>query len=285
MSALLSSINRRGFTLIPNALPPLSIFQETYEAFDAVTGVVRTNDLTAIVLEKTADAWNDDLSRSAFYARAPMGFRDRSLRADKEKKVYFQYSPEYGQFVSKRYPGLLLMSPEVQRLFKFCDKLWNQSANILKSVILELDEDYPGLKTLLVRRKRAFPVILRLIRYEPGTHLLTSPHHDKSALTIHMHSDDGAANQFIIGPARSGGLKLSDLSPVKRRANSRHARDAVVFPGMFLSQMGYEEIPASPHAALCSEESRYRHVAVAFWLVPFMFTDHLKTDLAFTVAA
>lgn len=152
------------------------------------------------------------------------------------------------------------------------------AATILRPIIDEFERRYPGLRRLLVRQQRTPPVVVRLIRYEPGSQIESEPHHDKSAFTLHMHSDDTAADQFVIGPWRRE-LKLTDLKPVVSRAELRRTRDAVVFPGLFLSHMGYEEILPSPHAALGSKYPTHRHVAVGFWLIPYMLTDHLSTNI------
>ncbi len=152
---------------------------------------------------------------------------------------------------------------------------------VLRSVILEFDRNYPGVRRLLLRQSGSVPVIVRLIRYEPGEHIESLPHYDKSAFTVHMHSDDGSCDQFVIGRWQLGILKLSDLTPVARRPNFQRPNDAVVFPGLFLSEMGYDEIRPSPHAAFGSKETKFRHVSVGFWLVPFMITDHLVTNIPF----
>ena len=99
-----------------------------------------------------------------------------------------------------------------------------------------------------------------------------------------MHSDDKSGDQFVIGRWRPTELLLSDLAPVVR-IGSFHYNDALVFPGLFLNEMGYHEILPSPHAALGSTAMRHRHVSVGFWLVPFMSTDHLITSVPFKSAA
>ena len=76
-------------------------------------------------------------------------------------------------------------------------------------------------------------MILKLIRYEPGEHIESLPHCDKSAFTVHMHSDDEASDQFVIGRWQPTELLLTDLAPIARPDSAR-SNDAVVFPGMFL---------------------------------------------------
>jgi hypothetical protein len=278
MSKIFDAIRQNGFVLIRDALPPPSTFIEVYKAFDGVAKLMATDELASIILEKTAIDWAKDLRRSGFLARAPMGFRDRSIRPDKAKKSYFQYASGYGAFVRANYPRLFSTYPEVDWLFANCEILSEAAVTILRPVILEFERRYPGLRRLLIREQGFPPVVVRLIRYEPGSEIESMPHHDKSAFTIHMNSDDATADQFVIGPWRRE-LELSDLKPIMSRANLRRTSDAVVFPGMFLGQMGYEEILPSPHAALGSKDARLRHVAVGFWLIPFMFTDHLSTNI------
>jgi hypothetical protein len=281
--SVFSEIQQNGFVLIAGALPTPSTFAKIYKAFDVVANLLSTDELAAITLDKTAVDWAKDLRRSGFLARAPMGFRDRSIRSDKENKSYFHYASGYGAFVRENYPRLLPRYPEIGWLFENCETLCDASVKVLESVIFDFDKRYPGVRRLLVRKHEFPPVVVRLIRYEPGIDIETMPHHDKSAFTVHMHSDDPRADQFVIGPWRRE-LELAHLSPIKSRANLRQASDAVVFPGLFLGQMGYEEILPSPHAALGSESARHRHVAVGFWLVPFMLTDHLTTNIPSKVA-
>jgi hypothetical protein len=281
MSRMLADIQQTGFALLKGALPNPSSFADAYRAFDAVANLVEADELAEILLEKTAVDWTKKPDLLGYYAKAPMGFRNRSERQDKEKKSYFQYTPAYEAFVRTNYPRIMAKYPEIDWLFVNCDSLCRASEQVLKSVILEFDRHFPGLRTLLLRKGNPSPVILRLLRYEPGNQIETLPHYDKSAFTVHMHSDDSKADQFVIGPWCAGELSLADLNPVTRRANC----DAVVFPGLFLDQMGYHEIRPTPHAALGSEDNRYRHVAVGFWLVPFMMTEHLSTNIPYKGAA
>ena len=238
------------------------------------------DELLAITLEKSAEYWAKDSARRLFFAGAPMGYRDRSIRPDKAKKSYLQYAPVYGAFVRQNFPHLISAYPEIDWLFAKCDTLWNASVDVLYTVIVEFDRHYPGISRLLVRQHGSAPVILKLIRYEPGEHIESLPHCDKSAFTVHMHSDDEASDQFVIGRWQPTELLLTDLAPIARPDSAR-SNDAVVFPGMFLREMGYPEILPSPHAALGSTAIRYRHVAVGFWLIPFMSTDHLITNVPF----
>ena len=284
VTKLVSEIGARGYARLHAALPSSPIFSETYKAFDTVAERASVDELVAITLEKSAEYWTKDFTRRSFFAGAPMGYRNRSIRADKAKKSYFQYAPVYGSFVRENFPHLILAYPEIDWLFAKCDTLWNASVDVLHTVILEYDRHYPGIRRLLVRQNGSAPVILRLLRYEPGEHIESQPHYDKSAFTVHMHSDDEAGNQFVIGRWHPTELLLTDLAPVARQ-NSGHSNDAVVFPGLFLSEMGYQEILPSPHAALGSNVMRYRHVSVGFRLVPFMSTDHLITNVPFKRAA
>ena len=279
-SSLLSSIYRDGYAILANALPVQSTFDELYSAFDIAVQSLEQKVLVSSLVEKISEAWAADSRLSAYYARAPMGFRNRAVRIDKDRKQYFQYCREFGGFVKTRFPALLSEYPEFSLLFSLSDALWELSGRTLRAVILHIAESgkFEGLSKVLVRREREFPLLLRLIRYDPGPKLATAPHLDKSAFTLHLNSDDKSGDRFLIGPGGRDLVSLADLRPAQiRRAGG--ATDAIVFPGLFLNTAGYDALPATPHAALGMEEQTYRHSLVSFWLVPYLISDHLDTNI------
>jgi hypothetical protein len=123
MSSAVSDIRQNGFACISEGISESDAFLQTYKAYDALTELISANELVAIALEKTANAWAVDLPRASYFARAPMGYRDRLGRADKEKKSYFQYAPAYAEFVRQSYPSLISGYPEIEWLFAKCDAL------------------------------------------------------------------------------------------------------------------------------------------------------------------
>jgi hypothetical protein len=184
-------------------------------------------------------------------------------------------------FVKNHFPTLLSHNRELNIFFDLSEALWDLSAKILHPIILALDQEteFFGLRKILIRRNRSFPVILRLIRYEPGPAIATPLHFDKSALTLHMNSNDSSGDRFLIGPGGRRDISITDLVPIGGRKNETGATHAIVFPGLFLNTIGFDYLPPTPYAALGMPNSQYRHTLVAFWLVPFLISEHLITNV------
>lgn len=267
-----------GYIETPNILPTHEFFCQLYSAFDDFIALLLKNSELEILINNIAEDWRKLADHESFYAGAPPKFQDRTRRDDKAEKIYLQFCLEYFLFFS-RYKSIYQQYPEVKKLYDLLLRAHYAALQVFRPFVELLSVTNPGLEKVLLPKTCVPPVMLKLVRYEPSGNLGTAPHHDKSALTLLMNSDDQGNEKFAVGRCEDGWLKLSDLKPPLRQKPNE--RGAILFPGMCLREAGFERLQPSPHCVLPVLGRKRRHSLIAFLLVPHLKTDALVTNVEF----
>jgi hypothetical protein len=254
-----------------------SHFSAVDETFASFVAEIAERKEVQHALDDLQAKWMTNKKRCSYYDGAPMGFRDRTGRSDKEAKRYFQYCQEFGQLARLECPDLFRVSKTIATLICLLDSCAASAETAMLTYIRMLAEEYPGIDAVLTRKDRPAPVLLRLIQYASSPVLSVVPHVDKSALTLHMHSNDGPSERFIMGKPDEF-PRLSTMKAVERASEA--GERALVFAGALLREAGFD-VPPTPHAVFGGTSSVPRQALVAFWLVPNLNTDHLTTDVPF----
>lgn len=271
------AFDTRGYYLRPRAVPSAADFARLYAVFDRVFG--DQGDVSVLEdIQSRAEMWcSEDGNRSAF-SQAPVGFRDRRLRPDKSHKAYFQYCREFGYFMRGFRGGSYELSTDFRLLVDALDELVNHAEREFEHVTTALCDAFPE---HMPRRDelRASSVLVKLLAYYPEANWATSPHYDKSALTMVLNASDIAEDRFRIGPFRHSSDADRLTAPDRAVNDDSEAGTAVVFPGMLWPLMGCDFLMPSPHAVMPLERATVRYSAIAFQLPSGLATDDLRTTI------
>lgn len=280
--AVYESIVSKGFFEAKNQYLTRRFYNETYKAFDEFIHLMERDErLNSFILNLEREF--ADTENKQIFCSAPAGYRDRTKREDgKDKKVYLHFCQEYFNFVQERYSQWLEAYPVMKDFFGKLEYICKVAKFILAKSIDELEWDVSGLREIIYGGRQTLTVMLRIIRYNGGSDLCTSPHYDKSGLTLVLDNDDVVNNKVILGPYMDKEkFNFSKLAaPVRQYQGDKETdgTSTLVFPGACLSQMGLALYP-TPHAVLPS--SGFRHSLIAFCLIPNIDAKHIETTIVY----
>lgn len=216
------------------------------------------------------------------FCGTPTGFRDCSKKLNKkDQKIYFQFCTEYYSLIKRDEKARALLDEFVflKIFLNYLDMISNKSKILLNESIDTLERDVPGLRKTLMGDRKELTVVIRLLRYYGGSDkLCTSPHFDKSGLTLLLDNNDPVdAEKFIIGPYRDQ-FDPNQLSKPKRQfIGNKNYSSTLLFPGACL-KLGNLPMNPVPHAALPAP-AQHRYSLIAFCLVPNINTTVIQTTV------
>lgn len=272
-----AQFERCGYVEICEGVPTRDDYDGLYRSFDTFVEAVGQDPAVESALNESGRRWLSSRNTSMWYSGVPPKFEDRTRRDDKAEKLYCQASQEYVEYCRSRNPVLYQVAA-VCALYEHIEQIIESAVPILLSVIDQLTESNPGLRDRLYAPHRYAPVILRVIRYHRTTNFGTQPHVDKSGLSLVLDNSDSRLSEKLViaSNKRPTELTLADLHSPRRRCPG----SAILIPGRCLQDVGFLDLPPSPHAVLPMDTER-RHSVIAFWLVPNFSMDQLITDVPF----
>lgn len=273
--SLYNDIISTGYSEIKNQFISKEIYQKVYKGFDTFIKQVSAQ----ASLKQVIDDAEKDFS-SAYrdeFCGAPTGYRDCTQKSGKkDQKIYFQFTAEFYSIVQSKYSHILSEFPFIKMFFDHLKYIDEQSKIILNDVIIELEKNIPNLEKTLFGKRKNLTVIIKVLKYERNGALCTSPHYDKSALTLGLHNSD-EQDRFIIGPSMEE-FDVTRLSVPKRQfEKGANATSTLLFPGACLKKIGLNLNPA-PHAVLPAT-TNCRYACIAFCLVPHLDTSDIQTTI------
>jgi len=153
----------------------------------------------------------------------------------------------------------------MELFLKYLNKIDETSKQIFYNAINKLDQKIPNFKKIIFGKREDLTVIIKLLRYDRDGKLCTSPHYDKSALTLVLDNDDRTNNKLIIAHYMKN-FEINNLkAPNRKFEGSKQYTSTLLFPGACLEKAGIQLKP-TPHAVLPSEKD-YRHALIAFCLI------------------
>jgi len=272
----------QGHMVIKDCLPSQLFFNMAYELYDEITygQVSKCNACPLGEFKALAAEWNGKPCNRRFYSGAPVGARDRRMRSDKAEKTYFQYTREFGHFLRGHSQSVMDRSVALEAFCTALDALILDSERIFRAAIDMLIEGGDTVLNEHFPQSASLPILIKFIAYHPAERWATTPHYDKSVLTLVLNADDIDEDSFRIGP-NALGSSLENLDAPSRSKQSCFERsNGVLFPGLFANPLGLKNIPPSPHGVLPFEKPRLRHSAIAFLMAPGVTSENMTTSLA-----
>ncbi|MBY0264148.1 MAG: NUDIX hydrolase [Holosporales bacterium] len=207
------------------------------------------------------------------FCGAPAGcYRDCTAEDRKhDNKKYFQFSQEYADFVRTTHKGVLEAYPLLADFFTKVEAVDAGAKRLFKELLTPLQTTHPDLVQAMYKgRGEQLTVITKVLSYDPSTEELgTSPHYDKSGVTIILDNDDQVNDRLVVGPHHQP-FDFSKLKAPQRQFDGNGTYSSALFiAGSLLRHQGIA-IDPTPHAVLPVKSQHNRHSLIAFALLPYI---------------
>ncbi len=270
------SILENGYCEIENPYVSKKYYKKFYNCFNNLIELIAKDNAFA---KTVAEIEQDFLALySNVFCGAPMGYRDCTQKlTKKDQKIYFQYSSEYYSLIQERYPSILNKFDFFKIFLNHLDYVDKKAKIILNEAINSLDTSVPNLKKSLFSERKELTVIIKILRYVGNEKLCTSPHYDKSGLTLVLDNNDVVNDRLILGSYMDP-FDASNLVAPKRQFDKQESTtSSLLFPGACLKKINLPLNP-TPHAALPAR-TPFRYSIIAFCLVPNINTTDVQTTI------
>lgn len=253
-----------GYLELKNTYLTLPFYTNLYKSFDLFIKELKNKPDLQIQLSEAEKKFRAS-ANGKFFCSVPLGAKDRTHCEEKDNKYYFQFTQKYYQALKMNCPKLFLQHPilnvflnELQTAQQACERMFDQILDHLRGQDTVLDER--------MRKEGKLAVVLKILTYYGKDNSGTSPHYDKSGLTLILDNDDQGPESLVLSPYRAQ-FESSKLSPVTRlyQKNTRQS-SAILLPGALLKHLGSSIMP-TPHAVR-SFQKNVRHAMIAFALTP-----------------
>jgi hypothetical protein len=259
--------NELGYVITKPILPSQIEFDLLYENFEVLTKSIESNFDIHRQLNNISDEWKALGDNATYYCNAPAKYVDRTSRADKENKIYYQANWDFINYFSTHHYELYESLPELFYIHNFFRQIHLITSKNFKGIIEELESRYPGITQRLIHPTRALPIVCKVLKYNPAPDTFTTyPHFDKGAFTMILNNNDTNKNKFVLCPYPVDGVvKVSDMAPPLLDVSEVDSKThGIVIPDTTLKDVGYNINP-TPHAVLPNQGVRFS--AIAFLLV------------------
>lgn len=276
-SNIKNEFESNGFFEVPNNIVNKDKYRLLYKTFDNFIAAVNNSALLETILIDIEKKFLDS-EYSAEFAGAPSGYRNCIKKeGKKDTKIYFQYSREYHNFVKNNYKEILQQYPIVRELLDQFEIIDDGSKKLFAESIKSLERTDPYVKNAMYGDREGLTVIMKVIRYDESKDLCTSPHYDKSGLTLILDNDDKENINLITAPYMTS-FDFRKLSPPNRKFDKKPLiTSAILIPGACMLKLGLNIYP-TPHAVRPTTV-KHRHSVIAFGLVPGMNTNGIQTTI------
>ncbi len=133
------------------------------------------------------------------YCAAPPSYRDPRVHATKRfNKIYFQFIKEHQELIREKHPDIFAYSPEVVAFLQSMEMLDTMARELFTEIIDILEERRPGIKALVYGKHQELTIISKIVRYEKTEGWGTTPHRDKSCITLIWDSNDDNDDSLLL---------------------------------------------------------------------------------------
>ena len=202
----------------------------------------------------------------ARYCSAPPSYRDPRERAKRFDKIYFQFIKEHLHLMEKSHPDLFSYNHDITAFFEGMKAVDTMAKGMFVKIIDSLEVSMPGIKSTLYGKHKELTVISKIVRYKKTDQWGTTPHCDKSGMTLIWDSDDKSNESLLL----CEDVQHPSVTKLKRPCRSYTLREdvtsAILIPGLACTKVGIDLKPTVHGVAPIKNE--YRHAVISFLLVP-----------------
>ena len=270
--SIYEALNLNGFFEIKNCHFLKRDYNRLYEKFDSFIDLMDHNEAEFSQIQKFE---KDFLSIQAYkkrYCSAPPSYRNPRTHTQKRfNKIYFQFINEHYE-LSKE----VITHPSISNFFSEMLNI-DAMAKVVFAEILDLmEKDHPGITDLAYGQYKDLTVISKIVRYDKSNGWGTTPHCDKSALTLIWDSDDDNDESLVICQDMSN-PKIKNLTlPHRDFSHQLDATSTLLISGSIWEKIGVTLKP-TVHAVAPIKKQR-RHAVISFLLIPDIDMSTIPTD-------
>ncbi|MCL5875227.1 MAG: hypothetical protein M1114_02030 [Candidatus Dependentiae bacterium] len=276
-SNIYQSIREQAFCEFSNDMYLKNDYEALYRNFGLFIDRMDSDPDFAERISKSEQAFLADSELRNRYCAAPPSYRDpRRNSSKRHDKVYFQFISEYYDFVKDKYSDLLVSSCEFEQFMEGMKRLDEVSKKLFGQALNQLENDIPDIREKIYGDYDKLTVISKIVRYEKSEKWGTTPHFDKSTLTLIWDSNDDDNDCLLICKDSNNYSMQSLIKPERMYAHQEESTSALLITGLALPAIGMDINPTLHGVAPI--KSDYRYAVISFLLAPHVDMSQMKTD-------
>ncbi len=271
------SIRSQAFCELNNDLYLKKDYEDLYKNFGLFIESMDADSDFSEQISKTEHEFLENIEVKNRYCAAPPSYRDPRRHATKRHdKVYFQFISEYYDFVKEKHADLLIKHPEFKCFLDGMKRLDTVSKLLFEQSLDQLEHDIPNIKQKMYEGHDQLTVISKIVRYEKSEKWGTTPHFDKSTLTLIWDSNDEDHDCLLVCKDSNNYSMQSLVKPERLYAHQEDATSVLLITGLALPTIGIDIKPTLHGVAPI--KSDYRYAVISFLLAPNLDMSQMKTD-------
>lgn len=273
--AMNNNLLKKGYIEIENKSILKENYKTLYKKFDVFIEKM-SNDkdfANKVYSSEKMYAANEALKKR--YCNAPPSYRDPVTHPTKRfNKIYCQYIVEHHELLKQDET----LPKEALEFYSLMNQVDSASKAIFHEQLQKLEKEKPGIQKLLYGSHTDLTVISKIVRYKKDLEHKwgTTPHFDKSALSLILDSDDKDNDSLLICEDVESPSIESLHKPHRMYAHKEDATSALLIPGLAFKQEKWDIKPTLHGVAAFDNE--YRHAIISFLLIPDIDMANLQTD-------
>jgi hypothetical protein len=185
-----NELQKEGYIEIKNPYVTKSFFRDIYSDFEGMIHQANQDPVFRKALVTLEESFRAS-SYQKIFCGAPAGYRDRGKKAEKDKKQYFQFSREYYALVKEKHSDILERYPLLKDFFDKLAFVDYASKMMFKRIMHRFSKRHQTLSSVMYGQRSDLTVLIKVLAYDGASQESgTSPHYDKSGLSLILDNDD-----------------------------------------------------------------------------------------------
>lgn len=265
--SLFNTLNNKGLLEIRNETFLKADYQEIYNNFGHFIKYMEEDPSFVQKVDTLEQEYLSNEVAKRRYCSAPPSFRDPKKNLQKRfDKVYFQFIREHYDIAMNNHQDVFEDKPEAVAFLNGMRKLDEHAKERFVTIVDKMDQERPGFKKLIYGDNSDLTVISKIVRYNQTDSWGTTPHRDKSALTLIWDSTDKNDESLIVCSDIHNPATRDLVLPKREFSQRKDCTSTILIPGLSLQKMGFP-LPATVHGVL-PFTSAHRYAVISFLLVP-----------------
>jgi hypothetical protein len=270
-------IRSEGFFEVANQQFLKTDYNDLYKKFDTFIDLMSQNPDFAGMMYFSEKSFLSSPKQKSRYCSAPPSFRNpREHPTKRFNKIYFQFILEHYALIKQEHAEYLTTNPDAQKFLGAMLSVDQIAKDIFSAAIEAIDKKCPGFKQTMYGKHGELTVITKVVRYEKIDGWGTTPHFDKSALSLVWDSNDDNDDSLLICENRLHPSLEALVKPIRGYSHKKDTTSAILIAGSAFSKVGID-IKPTLHA-VAPIQKQYRHAIISFLLIPDIDMSDLKTD-------
>lgn len=271
------SLQSKGFCEIGNRHFIKADYNELYRTFDQFIDLMGNDQDFALGIHTIEQDFLSIDAHKKRYCAAPPSYRDPREHSTKRfSKIYFQFIKEHYELVQDQYEDIYKYDPAVEAFLNSMERLDAMARILFTDILDKLDTRKPGIKALIYGNHNELTIISKIVRYEKTEKWGTTPHRDKSCISLIWDSDDDHDDSLVICQDTQNPSFKKLEKPERVFSGKQGVTSTILIPGAACAKIGIELNP-TVHGVLPITHD-YRHAVISFLLVPDIDMSDIVSD-------